>query len=546
MYRLLLLVLPITLALSQVATADHHEDRLESKHAGDGFARIFDGRTLSGWDGNPKYWSVLDGAITGQTTAENPTNGNTFLIWKGGDIANFELKLEYKIIGGNSGIQYRSFPLEKADDRWRIGGYQADFEAGDTYSGICYGEAFRGILAGRGEKTVLTTKEGKFHKQVTGSVGDSAAIGKQIKKEDWNTYHITARDFRMVHRINGVTTCELIDNDVEARRASGLLALQLHAGPPMKVQFRSVRLKKLKATAATSQLEAKKKVVFIAGRKSHGYGAHEHYAGCALLARSLQKAMPELETEVVRDGWPADESVLNGADCVVMYSDGGGGHPVIPHLAQMDELAERGVGLVFLHYAVEVPAGEPGDHFLKWMGGYFEANWSVNPHWTAHFSDFPDHPITAGVEPFSIHDEWYYHMRFRENMTGVTPILTDLPGPETLVRSDGPHSGNPKVRQAVLQRKQPQHLAWAATRPDGGRGFGFTGGHDHWNWGEPNFRKLVLNAIAWCAHTEIPVGGVGHAQVTLEQLEQNQDEEPSQDFDRDVIRKRIHLPSAAK
>ena len=113
-----------------------------SSHAQDtGFVSIFDGKTLEGWDGNPKFWKVQDGAITGQTTKENPTKGNTFIIWRGGETSNFELKLEYKIINGNSGIQYRSFLLKNGADKWRIGGYQADFEAGNTYSGILYGEA---------------------------------------------------------------------------------------------------------------------------------------------------------------------------------------------------------------------------------------------------------------------------------------------------------------------------------------------------------------------------------------------------------------------
>lgn len=230
-----LLVLTVVFAMPCFVQADD-----------DGFVSIFDGKTLDGWDGDPKFWSVADGAITGQTTAENPTQGNTFIIWKGGDIGDFELKLEYKIIGGNSGIQYRSFVREDGADKWRIGGYQGDFEAGDRYSGICYGEAFRGILADRGEKTVLTSKDGKFNKEVVGSVGDSNEIGKQIKKEEWNTYDITANGFDFVHKINGVTTCEFTDNDEAARRATGLLALQLHAGPAMKVQFRNIRIKKKK------------------------------------------------------------------------------------------------------------------------------------------------------------------------------------------------------------------------------------------------------------------------------------------------------------
>ncbi len=532
MYRPCWLIFLLAIFLAENASADHHQGE---------YISLFDGKSLQGWDGNPKFWTVSDGAITGQTTKENPTEGNTFLIWQGGNIANFELKLEYKIVSGNSGIQYRSFALEKAADRWRIGGYQADLEAGDRYSGIGYGEAFRGILADRGEKTVLTRQGGKLHKEVIGSVGDSDAIGQKIKKGDWNTYHITARNYRMVHRINGTITCEFIDRDTDVRRAKGLLALQLHAGPPMKVQFRNIRLKKLADEVAVNQQSEKKKAVFIAGGESHGYGAHEHYAGCALLAKALEKGLSQVDVVVVRDSWPQDASVLQDADCVVIYADGGGNHPVIPHLSQMDALTEKGVGLVCLHYGVEVPKGEPGKHFLKWIGGYFETHWSVNPHWTAHFNSLPDHPITKGVEPFSIYDEWYYHMRFRDDMTGIVPILSDLPGKETLSRRDGPHSGNPMVRASVLQHKRPQHVAWAATRSDGGRGFGFTGGHYHWNWGDPNFRKLVLNAIAWCAHVPVPVGGVKDLPVTLERLEENQDEQPSQKYDRDEIRKRFHL-----
>ncbi|MGE0760233.1 MAG: DUF1080 domain-containing protein, partial [Pirellulaceae bacterium] len=134
----------------------------------EGFEPIFDGQSLTGWDGNPEFWSVRDGAITGETTAAKPTKGNTFLIWRQGEVGDFELKLQYRIVGGNSGIQYRSF--EVPDQKWVVGGYQADFEAGERYSGICYGERFRGILADRGQKTVI----GDNHKPtVVGSVGDS-------------------------------------------------------------------------------------------------------------------------------------------------------------------------------------------------------------------------------------------------------------------------------------------------------------------------------------------------------------------------------------
>ena len=204
---------------------------------------IFDGKTLDGWDGNPVHWSVKDGAIVGENTKENPTKGNTFLIWKGGVLKDFDLTLDYKIDGGNSGIQYRSFVKPGKHDGWRIGGYQADLEAGDKYSGICYGEAFRGILSMRGEKTTLTLNDkGKLQKKIE-KFGDTNEIGKAVKKGEWNKYRIVAKGFHFTQYINGVKTTELIDNDEKTRRADGLLAFQVHAGPPMKVYFKNIVLK---------------------------------------------------------------------------------------------------------------------------------------------------------------------------------------------------------------------------------------------------------------------------------------------------------------
>ncbi len=287
--------------------------------------------------------------------------------------------------------------------------------------------------------------------------------------------------------------------------------------------------------------EKRRKILFLVGNPSHGYGAHDHWAGCKLLAKSLSDSGLPIETEVYRYGWPRDARVFDGLDCVVIYADGGGGHIVNAHLPEMDALTKKGVGLVCLHYAVEVPKGPVGDKFLDWIGGYFELDWSVNPHWTAKFSNFPEHPITRGVKPLEINDEWYYHMRFRPAMRGVTPILTDLPPPESLARPDGGHSGNPYVRAAIA-RGEVQHMAWAAERPDGGRGFGFTGGHVHWNWADPNFRKLVLNAIAWCAKVEVPREGVRDQPKTLADMESNSDENVPADFDREAIRKKYDLP----
>ena len=237
-------VLVVSILCSSAVAADKAPGQTEK---GGDWVSIFDGKSLDGWDGNPDFWRVEDGTITGQTTADKPTKGNTFIIWRGGEVADFELQLEYRIIGGNSGIQYRSFEVK--NNKWVVGGYQADFEAGDRYSGILYGERFRGILADRGQKTEITRTDDqkKVLIRKVGSVGDSKEIGSRIRKEDWNEYHITAKDFHFVHRINGVTTCEATDKE-QQRRKSGIIALQLHAGPPMKVQFRKIRIRHLGET----------------------------------------------------------------------------------------------------------------------------------------------------------------------------------------------------------------------------------------------------------------------------------------------------------
>lgn len=261
-----------------------------------------------------------------------------------------------------------------------------------------------------------------------------------------------------------------------------------------------------------------KKVLFIAGNPSHGFGNHEHMGGLQLLSETISEAGLNIRTKVIRE-WPEDTAAFNDVDAVVIFSNGAERHPLMGHLEEFDKIMDRGVGLVTLHFAVEIPPGEPGDKFLKWQGGYFKTHWSVNPFWTARFHKFPDHPVTNGVKPFEVHDEWYYHMRFVNNFHNITPILTDLPPPETLERGDGPHSNNSHVRQAILVRKEPQHLAWTYERPDsGGRAFGFTGGHYHWNWGINEYRRLVSNAIVWVSGAEVPVNGVRFEPISALEL----------------------------
>ena len=271
---------------------------------------------------------------------------------------------------------------------------------------------------------------------------------------------------------------------------------------------------------------AKKKIVFIAGTPSHSIGEHEHRAGCMLLADHLNKSGLPVDAVVTTNGWPQDKSIFDGASAVVIYADGGNGHPAMRHLAELKAMAAAGVGIGCLHYGVEITAGEPGDALLDTIGGFFEANWSVNPHWDASFK-IPKHEVTRGVNDFTINDEWYYHMRFRDKMEGVTPILTDLPPPESLSRPDGFHSGNPHVRAAVLERKEPQHVMWTFDRPatlGGGRGFGFTGGHYHKNWKHDDHRRVVLNAIAWIANVEVPEKGVTSATPTDGEMAANMDQ----------------------
>ncbi len=280
------------------------------------------------------------------------------------------------------------------------------------------------------------------------------------------------------------------------------------------------------ATAAQEQEGSKKtKVVFIAGKPSHGPGQHEHRAGCMLLADHLSQSGLNFDTHVVTNGWPEDESIFEGASAIVMYADGGGGHPAIKHLEKLRALAKQGVGIGAIHYGVEIPAGEPGDAFLDTIGGFFETHWSVNPHWDATFV-MPGHPVANGVNDYTLRDEWYYHMRFRKDMEGVTPILSALPPEETLSRPDGPHSGNPHVRKAVLEDKQPQHVMWVFERPDelgGGRGFGFTGGHFHKNWQHDDQRRVVLNAIAWISGVAVPEKGTPSKTPTEEEMKANLD-----------------------
>jgi type 1 glutamine amidotransferase len=285
-----------------------------------------------------------------------------------------------------------------------------------------------------------------------------------------------------------------------------------------EVKVSTVPLASLKNTVVPK----KKKVVFISGKPSHGWMKHEHRAGNIILAKRLNESGLPIEAVVLEDiGYPKDESILHDASTIVVFCTGHGNHLLNPKLKEFDALMKKGIGVIMIHWATEAVSGAPGDKFLQWMGGFCDLNWSVNPHWKPNFKP-RTHPIWNGVQPFSVDDEWYYHMRFVEDRTGFTPILSDVPPLETLKRPDGIRSGNPAVRKAVANGES-QHVAWAYERPEGGRGFGFTGGHNHVSWQDDNYRKVMLNAILWTAGMEVPEGGVNSSAPDHAEIESNLD-----------------------
>ncbi|HAB18331.1 MAG TPA: ThuA domain-containing protein [Verrucomicrobiota bacterium] len=285
-------------------------------------------------------------------------------------------------------------------------------------------------------------------------------------------------------------------------------------------------------SAPTSTAFAKQ-IVLIAGTPSHPPGMHEFRAGCLLFQKCLAN-IPGLEVTVYSNGWPTkvvggtvvdDSDALANAAAILIYCDGGNGHPAIKpeRVKVLDELAAKGVGLGFAHYGVEVPKGDPAAAMQRWIGGNYEHLYSVNPMWSPDYAQFPNHPVARGVKPFSDRDEWYFNMRWAESTNGLTPILVATPsdtvrkGPYVYPNGPYPH--------IIAASGRPEVMMWTLERPNGGRGFGFTGGHTHANWGDPNQRKVLLNALLWLAKLDIPADGV-NSTVSEDDLKQNLDPKP--------------------
>ncbi len=260
------------------------------------------------------------------------------------------------------------------------------------------------------------------------------------------------------------------------------------------------------AAVSISLAAAPAKIVLVAGKPSHGPGLHEHMAGFRLLEKWLieNKAAPV----VVGGGWPADESVFDGASAVVLFMDGGKKHELLAgnRMETMQRLAARGTGIAMLHYALEIPKEQGGPQFIEWIGGFYDRPYSQNPINELDVKQAsPNHPISRGWKSFHLRDEWYHHIRFEPGDRRVTPILTAvIPGPDS----------------------EPQVLAWATRRKDGGRGFGFTGLHPHENWAVPEFRQLLINAILWTAKMDVPARGA-KCELAPDDLKKNLDDKPA-------------------
>lgn len=273
------------------------------------------------------------------------------------------------------------------------------------------------------------------------------------------------------------------------------------------------------STASASQETSK--IVFLHGSKSHGPGAHEFRAGAILLAKALNEQSGLPVNVVIHENWPKDESMLDDADAVIFYNDA---TKIVQNgWEKVDALANKGVGLMFIHYAVHPDTDNGHKYFAPWIGGFMETGYSANPHWVADLYGKPDHPVSNGVNyPIKTLDEFYYNMRFPQDLPGEHhDLITATPCKECFHRII-----NMWTKEADEGVGKEQTLMWGYERPNGGRGVGFTGGHYHRNWGIDDFRKNVLNAIVWVAGMDVPEGGVHSLPVSEEQLNANIDGVP--------------------
>ena len=271
-------------------------------------------------------------------------------------------------------------------------------------------------------------------------------------------------------------------------------------------------------------------IVFLAGGKSHGPGEHEFNAGCLLLAKALnEQSGLGIKARVIQ-GWPKDETVLDGIKALVIYADGTS--VVGKGWQKVDELAKKGVGIMFMHYAVHPSPADGEKYYRPWIGGAFESGWSVNPHWVADLKPLADHPVSRGIAaPVQAYDEFYYNIRFPADRSKILDLVTATPTRERVKKYINLWNQN-----GIDGLDKSQTLMWGIERADGGRGVGFSGGHYHRNWAVDGFRTLALNAIVWVAKIEVPKDGVKSLPLSEDELNANLDDKGK------VIRLKLPVP----
>jgi type 1 glutamine amidotransferase len=259
-----------------------------------------------------------------------------------------------------------------------------------------------------------------------------------------------------------------------------------------------------------------KRILFLAGQDSHGWGQHKHLAGSRLLSEAIGET-EGIEAELIRE-WP-DAAALERASALVIYADGWHAHPANEKLDELEAFMDSGKGLVALHWATGIQAADPESKSQgedprreKWrtlMGADFEAFHSISNFWTAEYDGKSAHEVMRGVRPTRLYDECYFHLRECGHDHGkVERVWTVQPPASTVEAGLSPYRGNDTARAAVVDRQEQQYVAWAFPREQGGRAFGFTGGHFHWTWANDAVRKMVLNGILWSASGEVPEGGL--------------------------------------
>ena len=285
------------------------------------------------------------------------------------------------------------------------------------------------------------------------------------------------------------------------------------------------------ATGTPGTQVVPKKLLFLAGRDSHGWGSHQHFGGTNILATGMRNSALPVEVNVIRE-WP-DDTLLLKQDALVIYSDGWGAHPANGKLASLKKFMDQGGGLTVIHWATGLGSPDAGnktiDHSAdpvrrQWrnlVGADFEPWHSVSRFWDASFEKLPKHPVTRGVPPFVIHDECYFHLRCTDpEHDHVTPLHGALPLPGIIHPGRAMDSGSDSAVDAV-KKGEEQYCAWGFERPAGGRTFGFTGGHTHWNWGRDELRKLILNGVYWTTGAEVPEKGISSTRPSASEMLEN-------------------------